>query len=285
MRSTRGSLLSLLLGSLLGIARAAAPGDDAPAIERALPGQVGMAALGEELWCAIGRAMECDIALAKAYGLIETGLRPRFPAGLSCPDIDEQYAISYSSKRGREQYHGGIDMPAPRGTPIVAAADGVVVGKYDGVDSYRGRELILRHSPEETGFPVWIYTQYAHFDIMPTLEVGDRVKLGQELGLTGNSGIGRNGGQSNKRRPAIHFAAWFSPDPRYVALRGKIVPLAGRWLDPNALYLPRDSVLDSSALKTLPEARKQVDVAVMRDAGAVVPAGAKTIWPYRCSPR
>lgn len=272
-----------------GMAGAVAGDDDAAAEEemvtkddRMLPGQVGKSELTQELRCAIGRPGDCSIKLAIEYGLFETGLRPQFPDGVQCRDIDEHFAISYSAKRGREQYHGGIDLPAPWGTPMIAAADGVVVGRYDGFDSYRGKEIILRHRPEDTGFPFYIYTQYAHFDTLPTLQVGDVVRMGQELGPTGNSGIGRTGGQSAKRRPAIHFAAWFTPSDKYVALRGKIIPLEARWMDPNALFLAKDHPLDSDSLKALPEARKRVPVAVMLKDGSVQPDGAKVIWPYHC---
>lgn len=263
--------------------------DDASADEEAppseavrLPGQVGFDELTPQLRCGIGRPGDCPIAVAIEHGLFETGLRPQFPDGVQCRDIDEQFAISYAAKRGREQYHGGIDMPAPLGTPMIAAADGVVVGRYEGFDSYRGKEIILRHRPEDTGFPFYIYTQYAHLDTMPKLQVGDVVRMGQELGPTGNSGIGRHSGQSGKRRPAIHFAAWFTPSEKYVALRGKVIPLESRWMDPNALYLPKDHPLDSASLKALPDARKRVPVAALLADGTVVPKGARVVWPYHC---
>src|SRR5262245_20531272 len=104
-------------------------------------------ALDRETKCAIGRFRICEIEQAQARGLIETGLSPSFPENAKCRGIDERYAISYTSKRDREQYHGGIDMPAPRGTPMVAAAAGTVVGKFEGERSYRGIEIVLRHSP------------------------------------------------------------------------------------------------------------------------------------------
>jgi len=88
--------------------------------------------------CAIGRWSDCDIQQAIERGLIETGLSPSFPAQAECRGIDEGYAISYAAKRGREQYHGGIDMPAPWGTPMIAAASGTVVGKFQGERSFRG---------------------------------------------------------------------------------------------------------------------------------------------------
>lgn len=111
--------------------------------------------------CAIGRWRSCDIQQAIDRGLFETGLSPAFPAQAQCRGIDEGYAISYAARRGREQYHGGIDMPAPWGTPMIAAAAGTVVAKYAGENSPRGIEIVLRHSPEDTGIPLWIYTQYA----------------------------------------------------------------------------------------------------------------------------
>jgi len=100
--------------------------------------------------CAIGRFKKCDIQIAVAHGLFETGLRPRFPEGIECRDIDEGYAIPYGFKRDRESYHSGIDMPAPTGTPVIAAAAGTVVGKFEGERSNRGIEVVLRHAPEDT---------------------------------------------------------------------------------------------------------------------------------------
>ncbi len=242
-------------------------------------------ALDEHTYCGIGRWRSCDIKVAIERGLFETGLRPRFPEGAECRDIDEQWAISYTAKRDREQYHGGIDMPAPWGVPMIAAAAGTVIAKYVGANSYRGKEIILRHSPEDTGLPLWIYTQYAHFDEMPKQKVGDRVRMGEELGPTGNSGRGRIPyQQSGKRRPAIHFAIWYSTNPQYVALRTKVIPVEGWWMDPNALYRKKLPV-DTQSLRDLPEDQKQVPISIMYDDGEVDPADTKLVWPYTCKRR
>ncbi|MDP6623079.1 MAG: M23 family metallopeptidase [Alphaproteobacteria bacterium] len=265
----------MLVGALL---LAAAPG-----VAAKLDGEVSVSALDAETRCGIGRGRNCDIKLAIKRGLFETGLRPLFPAGLACRDIDEQWAISYTHKRRREAYHGGIDMPAPSGTPIIAAAAGTVVGKYRGQNSYRGIETVLRHSPQESGFPFWIYTQYTHFSEMPKQELGQRVAQGEILGPTGNTGRGRRANvQSRRRRPAIHFAVFYSPSDKYVAFATKIIPLEGRWMDPNALFrkaLP----LDSHTMKGLPAGQKKVPISVMLEDGEVIPAGSKIVWPYLCS--
>ena len=280
---------------LSGIAFLGAPslcraGDGAaPAIEKpeqgpaTLGGQTTSPDLDGETLCAIGRGRKCDIKLAVEQGLFETGLRPRFPENLKCRGIDEGWAISYTHKRERENYHGGIDMPAPFGTPMIAAAAGTVVGKYRGERSYRGMEITLRHSPEDTGIALWIYTQYAHFDEMPKHEVGQRVRIGEVLGPTGNSGIAPKRRRLGKeRRPAIHFAAWYSTSPRYGEHRDKIIPVGGRWMDPIALFRKK-LPLDSYSMKALPEAQKEVPVSVMVDDGEVIPADTKIVWPYLCA--
>lgn len=243
-----------------------------------LEGAVGPDAVDPTTKCAILRGRKCDIGDAIRRGLAETGLRPRFPDGLDCRGIDEAWAIDYSGKRDRENYHGGIDMPAPYGTPMLAAADGTVVSVSNDPRSYRGIELILRHTPEETGLPVWTYTQYAHLDSEPAVKVGDRVKLGQDLGPTGNSGFS-NGRRT--RRPAIHFAAWYSDKPGFFTNGRGIAPVDGWWMDPLALYRGRQPV-DTRSLQALPSAEKAVSIAVITDSGEVVPAGAKLIWPYSC---
>lgn len=242
-------------------------------------------ALDPRVGCAIGRWLKCDIGQAVARGLFETGLSPVFPADARCRGIDEGYAISYAHKRPREVYHGGIDMPAPWGTPIIAAATGTVVAKYRGEDSPRGVELVLRHGPEETGIPLWIYTQYTHFSELPKPEVGQRVRLGEPLGPTGNSGISpMTGRQSGRRRPAIHFGVFYSASPLYADIRDRIIPVDGYWMDPVALYRGR-LPLNSDAMKALPEAEKKVPIAVMFEDGTVSPAGAKIVWPYACARR
>ena len=248
-----------------------------------LDGQVSRDALDRETICAIGRGRSCDIQLAIKRGLFETGLRPVFPEHAKCLDIDEQWAIDYTYKREREAYHGGIDMPAPFGTPMIAVADGTVVGKYQGERSYRGMEIILRHSPQDTGLPVWIYTQYAHFDQLPDLKLGQRVRMGQVLGPTGNSGrqLERTGRRKRARRPAIHFAVWFSTSNQYVALRRAIIPLNGQWMDPNALFRLKPP-FTSEAMKALPEAEKKVPISIMFSDGSVFPEGARIVWPYTC---
>lgn len=234
--------------------------------------------------CAIGRFMNfpnCDIKQAVARGVFETGLKPRFPENVSCREIDEGYAISYTHKRDREPYHGGIDIPTPWETPVVAAA-GTVVGKFYGEKSFRGIEIVIRHSPKDTGLPLWLYTQYTHFSEMPPLEIGQRVLMGQVVGPTGNSGIGRTGRQGNKRRPAVHFGVFYSKSRQYADIHDRIIPVDGYWMDPIALFwkiLP----LDSYSMKALPDAEKQILISVMLDNGETSPTDTKIIWPYPCT--
>ena len=233
--------------------------------------------------CAIGRWSDCDIRQAISRGLFETGLTPVFPAHAECRGIDEGFAISYAAKRGgREPYHGGIDMPAPWDTPIIAAAAGTVVGKFLGEHSFRGIEIVLRHSPDDTGIPLWIYTEYGHCSQMPSLELGQRVRMGERLCPTGNTGIGMTGVQSNRRRPAVHFAVFYSAVDRYVQMRNVIVPADGYWMDPVALFR-KTLPLDSDAMKALPEADKKVPISVMLDNGEAIPADTKLVWPYTCT--
>ncbi|MEK9673271.1 MAG: hypothetical protein VW268_12340 [Rhodospirillaceae bacterium] len=77
-----------------------------------LDGQVGKEAIGFETLCGIGRGRQYDNKLAIQRDLFETGLKTKFPDGLDCPGIDKEWAISRTHKRDRENYHGGIDMPA-----------------------------------------------------------------------------------------------------------------------------------------------------------------------------
>ena len=122
--------------------------------------------------CAITRGKGCLPTTAVELGLLETGLGPVFPDNAVCPGIDDYFALDYTFKRGKEAYHGGIDMPVRWGTPMIAMADGTVVGKFKGENSKRGIEISIRHSPDDTGIPLWIYSNYGHLDKLPEQKVG-----------------------------------------------------------------------------------------------------------------
>jgi murein DD-endopeptidase MepM/ murein hydrolase activator NlpD len=78
----------------------------------------------------------------------------------------------------RSGWHGGIDIKAPLGTPVQAAAGGVVV--TSGVETRYGLVVKIEH---RAGF----MTVYAHNDVN-LVEVGDRVDAGDLIALVGNTG-------------------------------------------------------------------------------------------------
>ncbi len=264
-----------------------------------LDGLVSIELLDKKIRCAMGKpAMSlkssCTLEPAVERGLFETGITPQFPDGIQCRGIDDYWAMDYSkkrqtkkSKKGKEQpiqLHGGIDMPAPFGTPIYASADGIVVGKFLGDNNLRGIEIVLRHSPDDTGLPVWTFTQYTHFSDMPIHDIGQPVQKGEFLGPTGNSGIShKTGKQSEDRRPAIHFGVIYNDTGNYGVLKEiAIIPEDGYWMDPNAFFLI-DHPFDTVSLAALPDQNKQVSIPVMLEDDTTIPANTKTIWPYKCS--
>lgn len=77
-----------------------------------------------------------------------------------------------------KSYHSGTDFRAPIGTPLKACNDGMVVMAKDRF--YSGGSVILDHGHG-------IYSCYYHmskFDV----KSGDKVKLGDTLGLSGDTG-------------------------------------------------------------------------------------------------
>jgi len=211
-------------------------------------------------------------------GIIETGLTPAFGEGALCRPVDsEAWAIDYSGKRPFPALHKGIDIPAPLETPILAAASGVVVGKFLNERSRKGIEIMLRHAPEDTGLRFWTYSQYTHLLEMSPLPIGARVAMGDEIGKTSNTGVmGRN-----IRRDALHFAILYSQSPDFANDGDFVTPRQGFFMDPHAFYRA-EPPYDSPAMLALPEGEKAIPVGYMLDDGTVVPEGARRIWPYTC---
>ena len=93
---------------------------------------------------------------------------------------------------GRREHHG-IDIFAPRGTPVVAAADGTV--RSTTPSGLGGKLVWLRAS----GARQSLY--YAHLDTV-LVAPGQRVRAGDTLGLVGNTGNART------TPPHLHFGIY-----------------------------------------------------------------------------
>jgi len=92
--------------------------------------------------------------------------------------VSSSYGHRASPFTGRRQMHTGIDIAAPRGTSILAAADGVVT--FSGRMAGYGRVIVVTHG---FGFK----TFYGH-NQKNKVRKGERVKRGQVIGTVGNSG-------------------------------------------------------------------------------------------------
>jgi murein DD-endopeptidase MepM/ murein hydrolase activator NlpD len=93
---------------------------------------------------------------------------------------------------GGTRRHRGIDIPAPRGSKVVAVADGEI--SYVGTQSKAGRSVWLVTDAGVSFF-------YAHLDRWANgLREGLRVRKGQTIGYVGNSGNAR------RSSPHLHFA-------------------------------------------------------------------------------
>lgn len=86
--------------------------------------------------------------------------------------------------------HAGIDLAAPKGTPIHAAAAGTIVaaGELAENNGRYGTSVIIRTGP--------LQTLYAHLDSV-AVKAGDRVAAGQLIGAVGETGFATG--------PHLHF--------------------------------------------------------------------------------
>jgi murein DD-endopeptidase MepM/ murein hydrolase activator NlpD len=75
--------------------------------------------------------------------------------------------------------HSGIDFAAPKGTPIYATGDGVVITVRTNLTGY-GKEVEISHG---YGY----VTKYAHMSNF-NVKVGQKVKRGECIGYVGNTG-------------------------------------------------------------------------------------------------
>lgn len=107
---------------------------------------------------------------------------PSFGTGM--PTFGWPVEGNLSSQFGRRRlgWHKGIDIQADRGTPVVAAADGVVT--VSGTEDRYGLVVKVEH-------PGGFLTVYAHHS-ENLVEIGDEVRAGQVIGYVGRTGRATN---------------------------------------------------------------------------------------------
>jgi murein DD-endopeptidase MepM/ murein hydrolase activator NlpD len=115
------------------------------------------------------------------------GLPFNMPPGPSTWLLGQYYGNTTSAYRFRTVWyaagqglHFGLDFSAPCGTEVVAIGDGVVA-KVDAREHGAGpHNLVIRH--EELGY----VSLYGHLLERPRLNVGQQVRGGEVIGLTGD---------------------------------------------------------------------------------------------------
>ena len=134
--------------------------------------------------------------------------------------------------------HTGVDIPVPKGTPVLAAGSGKVIwagfgfyhGYYDPNDPY-GIAVAIHHDFGYQGQE--LYTLYGHLDQVK-VAVGQYVKTGDLLGLSGQTG--------NATGPHLHFEVrvgnndyfktqnpelWLVPPQGWGVLAGRVLITSG----------------------------------------------------------
>lgn len=118
---------------------------------------------------------------------ILAGMRLDVPGGWRCPVAGEVHFVDdYGYRKPDGRVHEGIDLFAPRGSPVVAS----VPGRAEQITGDRG------------GRQVWLHGDDGVLYIAAHLEsfgAGGRVSAGKVIGTVGTSGNARG------TRPHVHF--------------------------------------------------------------------------------
>lgn len=134
--------------------------------------------------------------------------------------IDQGYGGHFSHRDAQNRY--AVDFAADIGTPVLAARDGVVMqveSDFDkaglNLERYGGRANFVRILHEDGAM-----TLYAHLKSEGVLvRVGQRVRAGQQIGLSGNTGFTTG--------PHLHFAVQVNRGMKLESIPFRMIGPAG----------------------------------------------------------
>ncbi len=104
-------------------------------------------------------------------------------SGSSAPDTDRissPFGPRWQASQNRYDYHPGLDIAAPQGTPVYAVADGIVT-KRGWLSTSSGLTVLVYHPSLN------LYSAYLHLSAT-AVNVNDTVTQGQVIGEVGNTG-------------------------------------------------------------------------------------------------
>ncbi|MGG1661348.1 stalk domain-containing protein [Brevibacillus sp. NRS-1366] len=127
----------------------------------------------------------------------------------------EPYGDSFGSDRewtesnsGSVRRHEGIDIMAPKGTPVYSVSAGTI--NRVGWNTYGGWRVNI--TDKNGQFRMY----YAHLSaFVPGLRIGDSIKAGQLIGFVGDTGYGGTG-TVGMFAPHLHFGLYRNDDGRAV---------------------------------------------------------------------
>jgi murein DD-endopeptidase MepM/ murein hydrolase activator NlpD len=124
---------------------------------------------------------------------------PALPAGKLLIPVEgiklSQLSDNYDQPRGKERHHEALDIMAPKGTKVIAVADGKVAKLFN---SKPGGLTVYQFDPSEK----YSY-YYAHLDrYADGVKEGTVLKRGDLVGYVGVTG------NANKDGPHLHFAVF-----------------------------------------------------------------------------
>lgn len=138
-------------------------------------------------------SLEAAVAAERKRLAEENAARLTYDGGMFCfpapsyTRISDDYGNRIHPTLGVEQFHNGVDLAAPSGSPILAAYDGeVVAAAYSGS---MGNYVMIDHGDS-------LYTIYMHASAL-YVSKGDFVSKGQQIAAVGSTG--RSTG------PHLHF--------------------------------------------------------------------------------
>ncbi len=101
---------------------------------------------------------------------------------------------------GKIEFHKGLDIAAPEGTPIIAPADGRVI--FVGKNGSYGNEIVIMHK----NFYKTIYGHLSRFNV----KKGQKVKRYDIIGFVGNTG--------RSTAPHLHYEIRIKKNNKYIPI-------------------------------------------------------------------